>query len=374
MHHTRLLIEHLESLGLTIDYTKSTLWPARQIVYVGLRLDSASRSATLTVERWTRLETQLARFSPGEWVTYHSIKKLLGTLCAAHQVIPLGMLFLRRLQLWYAGLYCKYGEETVYNNLRIQVPTDVEPDLVHWRHAASDKVGAPLGPKEPRVTLYTDACLKGYGAILGYKTFKGRWPPERAGFHINDLETEAIWLALQHFAPLLVGSHVYVMTDSMTAKAMINRQGNTKAVFRNDLARRIWLWAQANTLSLTAVHLPGKENVAADILSRGGPHADHWSLNPRIANMLWERFGEAQVDLFARKCNTKCRQWYSLYYRDENPPPLGGCSLGPDPWPKELLYAFPPVKYLHSMLCKLIDQGGRMVLVARSTVQQHGSP
>ena len=297
-------------------------------------------------------------------MTYHSIKKLLGTLCAAHQVIPLGMLFLRRLQLWYAGLYSKYGEETVYNNLLIQVPSDVEPDLVHWRHAASDKVGAPLGPKEPRVTLYTDACLKGYGAILGYKTFKGRWPPERAGFHINDLETEAIWLALQHFAPLLIGSHVYVMTDSMTAKAMINRQGNTKAVFRNDLARRIWLWAQANTLSLTAVHLPGKENVAADILSRGGPHADHWSLNPRIANMLWERFGEAQVDLFARKCNTKCRQWYSLYYRDENPPPLGGCSLGPDPWPKELLYAFPPVKYLHSLLCKLIDQGGRMILVA----------
>ena len=95
MHHTRLLIEHLESLGLAIDYTKSTLWPARQIVYVGLRLDSASMRATLTVERWARLETQLARFSPGEWVTYHSIKKLLCTLCAAHQVIPLGMLFLR---------------------------------------------------------------------------------------------------------------------------------------------------------------------------------------------------------------------------------------------------------------------------------------
>ena len=214
-----------------------------------------------------------------------------------------------------------------------------------------------MGPREPRVTIYTDASLKGYGAILGYKTLSGLWPPEKAGTHINDLETEAIWLAIQHFAPLLVGSHVYVMTDSMTAKATINRQGSTKYVFRNDLARRIWLWAHVNVLSLTAVHLPGKENVAADILSRGGPKADHWSLNPNIVQMLWERFGEAQVDLFARKCNTKCRQWYSLYYRDENPPPLGGSSLGPDPWPKELLYAFPPVKHMHSLMCKLIDRG-----------------
>ena len=102
--------------------------------------------------------------------------------------------------------------------------------------------------------------------------------------------------------------------------------------------------------------------MAADILSRGGPKADHWNLNPNIVAMLWERFGEAQVDLFARKCNTKCRLWYSLY-REENPP-LGFNSLRPDPWPKELLYAFPPLKHLHTVVSRLIAEGGRMILVA----------
>ena len=86
----------------------------------------------------------------------------------------------------------------------------VEPDRVHWRHAAADRVGILMGPREPRATIYTDASLKGYGAILGYKTLSGLWPPEKAGTHINDLETEAIWLALQHFAPVLTGRHVLV--------------------------------------------------------------------------------------------------------------------------------------------------------------------
>ena len=362
MHQTSVLITFLEHLGLVVNYKKSTLWPARQIVYLGIQLDTVSMRATLSVERWDKLITLLAQFAPGKWVTYHTIKRFMGTLSAAHQVIPLGMLFMRRLQLWYASLYSQYGEIRAYNTLLIQVPVRVELDLVHWTQAAADRVGVPMGPREPRVTIFTDASLKGYGAILGYKTLSGLWPPEKAGTHINDLETEAIWLAIQHFAPLLVGSHVCVMTDSMTAKATINRQGSTKYVFRNDLARRIWLWARVNVLSLTAVHLPGKENVAADILSRGGPKADHWNLNPNIVAMLWERFGEAQVDLFARKCNTKCRLWYSLY-REENPP-LGFDSLRPDPWPRELLYAFPPPKHLHTVVSRLIAEGGRMILVA----------
>ena len=78
---------------------------------------------------------------------------------------------------------------------------------------------------------------------------------------------EAMWLALQHFAPLITGSHVLILTDSMTAKAVVNRQGDLRSATRMELARCIWLWAQSNLLSLTAKRIPGKDNVAADILS-----------------------------------------------------------------------------------------------------------
>ena len=107
LHHTRGLIEFLEGLGLVVNFKRSTLWPVGRIVCLGLRLDVVSVRATLPEERWAKLITVLAHFSPGKWMTYHTIGMWLGVLSAARQVVPLGMLFMRRLQRWYASLYSK---------------------------------------------------------------------------------------------------------------------------------------------------------------------------------------------------------------------------------------------------------------------------
>ena len=252
-----------------------------------------------------------------------------------------------------------YGHDRRFFDEIVTVPSEVLPDLAHWTQAATDRVGMPLGPKDPVVTLCTDACNTGWGAILGLQTVRGVWTEYR---HIRDRETEAIWLALQHFAPALSGRHVLVLTDSMTAKAVINHQGDLRSKFRMELARCIWHWAAQNVRSLTAGYIPGKDNVAADILSRGGPHDDEWSLNPIIVGMIWERFGRAQVDLFARRCNRKCPLWYS-----QNPTelaPLGTNALGPDPWPRKLLYAFPPPVLLLDVIARFEREGGNLILVA----------
>ena len=85
----------------------------------------------------------------------------------------------------------------------------------------------------------------------------GEWPSgERV--HINARATETIWLAIQHFSPDLVGRHILIMTDSMTAKAYVNRQGGMKSEHCRELARRIWLWVNDNALSIRALHVPGR--------------------------------------------------------------------------------------------------------------------
>ena len=211
------------------------------------------------------------------------------------------------------------------------------------------------------MTIFTDASLQGWGAILGYKTARGLWPSGEE-IQINARETQAIWLAIQHFAKDLVGRHILIMTDSMTAKAYINRQGGLKSVGCRWWATQVWLWVHSNALSIRAVHVPGKDNEAADILSRGGPHADNWSLNPAIVAMIWERFGVAQVDLFASRSNYKCPLWYSMNPMDLAP--LGTNALGPDPWPEGLLYAFPPYDRLYDLMVRFEHSGGRLILVA----------
>ena len=359
--HTLLLMSYLHFMGFTINWKKSAPWPMCQTSYLGLRLDSVSMKATLTQERWTRTSMVLQRFFPGSKVTYVLIKRLLGLLASAHQVVPLGLLYMRELQLWFAQYHTRWRDKPRYNNRIVTVPLSVKGDVDYWTAACTDRVGVPLGPKLEEATIYTDASLSGWGGFMGHDIAFGSWPVGHF-WPINVLEMEAIWLSIQKFAPELYGRHILIMTDNMTARAYINHQGGMKSENCRFWARRIWLWVAENALSIHAEHVPGKENIAADLLSRGGPHADNWSLNPLIVSEIWDRFGEARVDLFAAKDNAKCPLWFSMNPADKAP--LGVNALGLRPWPRELLYAFPPYHRIPDLLDRFEAEGQRLILVA----------
>ena len=77
-------------------------------------------------------------------------------------------------------------------------------------------------------------------------------------------------------------------------------------------ARRLLLWAHAHGVSLRAVYQPEKDNVAANVLSRGGPLPGEWRLHLDIVQAIWSHFGRAQVDFFASRETTHCPWWYSM--------------------------------------------------------------
>ena len=196
-------------------------------------------------------------------MTYHTVSKLLNLLGVAHQVVPLGLLNLRLLQEWFSRLVAVYGHDRRFYNEIVTVPLEVLPDLAHWTQAASDRVGMPLGSMGPVVTLRTSACDTGWGVVLGLHTVSV-WTECR---HIGDREMEALWLALQHFAPALIGRLVLVLTDSTNAMAVINHQGDLRSKFSTELAGCVWHGTAQNVKSLTAGYIPGKDEVAVDTLS-----------------------------------------------------------------------------------------------------------
>ena len=361
MAHTLLLMQYLQYMGFAINWKKSAPWPMRQAPYLGLRLDSALMRATLTGERWDSTRAILSHFAPGSRVTYATIKKMLGLLSSAHQVVHLGLLYMREFQLWFTRYHRVWGDDPQFDNRWVTVPRSVKGDWDHWMAASVERLGVPMGPKLGVVTIFTDASLLGWGGLMGYEQARGLWP-EGHDYPINVLEMEAVWLSILRFAPNLKGRHILVMTDNMTARAYINRQGGMVSENCRFWARRIWLWVSQNALSIAAEYVPGKENVAADMLSRGGPRDDDWSLNPLIVQRLWALFGEARVDLFASKENAKCPLWFSLSPTDCAP--LGVNALGLEPWPRVLLYAFPPYRLLPGLLDRFEAEGHRLILVA----------
>ncbi len=135
--------------------------------------------------------------------------------------------------------------------------------------------------------------------------------------------------------------------------------GGLRSRRMSQLARHLLLWSQKHLRSLRAVHVPGELNRAADELSRQHALPGEWRLHPEVLQLIWRRFGDAQVDLFASPDTSHCQLFFSL-----SEGTLGTDALACS-WPRGLRkYAFPPVSLLAQTLCKVREDEEQVLLVA----------
>ena len=111
-------------------------------------------------------------------------------------------------------------------------------------------------------TIYTDASKLGWGC---YDPQSGKKQgADGQELHINALELKAIKMGIECLCCSLMDCHIRIMTDNTTSVAGINKQGSTKSLECNEIAREIWLMAIDRKWWLSAAHCPGSENVEAD--------------------------------------------------------------------------------------------------------------
>lgn len=80
-------------------------------------------------------------------------------------------------------------------------------------------------------------------------------------------------------------------------------------------------------------------------------------LHPQVVSLIWQRFGRAEVDLFALSMTTHCPLWVSLS-------PLGVDALAQE-WPRTRHYAFPPIWLLSAVLLRVrSDEVRHLLMVA----------
>ncbi len=111
---------------------------------------------------------------------------------------------------------------------------------------------------------------------------------------------------------LLHERHVLVQTDNTATVAYINHQGALLSCRKSQLARHLLLWSQKHLRSLRAVHVQGELNHAADEISRQPALSGEWWLLPMVVQLIWRRFRDAQVNLFASPDTSHCQLFYSL--------------------------------------------------------------
>ncbi len=137
------------------------------------------------------------------------------------------------------------------------------------------------------------------------------------------------------------------------------QRARSRGALDRALARHLLLWSQKHLRSLRAVHVPGELNRAADELSRQHALPGEWRLHPEVLQLIWSRFGDAQVDLFASPDTSHCQLFFSL-----SEGTLGTDALACS-WPRGLRkYAFPPVSLLAQILCKVREDEEQVLLMA----------
>ncbi len=284
-------------------------------------------------------------------------QRLLGHMASSAAITPLGLLHMRPLQLWLHDRVPRWAWR--HGTYRVSLTPSCRRTFSPWSDLAFLRAGVPLEQVSRHVVVSTDASATGWGAMCNGHAAAGLWTGPQLQWHINCLELLAVWLALRRFRTLLHEKHILVRSDNTATVAYINHQGGLRSRRMSQLARHLLLWSQKHLRSLRAVHVPGELNRAADELSRQHALPGEWRLHPEVLQLIWRRFGDAQVDLFASPDTSHCQLFFSL-----SEGTLGTDALACS-WPRGLRkYAFPPVSLLAQTLCKVREDEEQVLLVA----------
>ncbi|XP_053296886.1 uncharacterized protein LOC128456655 [Pleuronectes platessa] len=362
--HTSIVLTHLADLGFVVNREKSVLTPSQEIAFLGLTLNSLTYTARLSAERVHTFRSTLSHFAITRRVTYGLCLRLLGLMASTILVVRLGRLYMRDFQRWVASLRL---DPVRHRRRSVTACASCALALLPWQRPSMLTAGVRMGAISARKVVTTDASLSGWGGLFEGRSANGMWSTDLKHAHINYLELMAVFLTLKHFLPFLRGHHVLVRTDNTTTVAYINRQGGLRSLQLHTLARRLILWGEEHLLSVRATHVPGIQNVGADLLSRGNPLYAEWKLHPAVVAQIWSHFGRATVDLFASRGNTQCPLFFSLH---DQSAPLGLDAFAHE-WPRVLLYAFPPLALIPPTLLRVRENRLSLILIAPHWPSMH---
>ena len=170
-------IQMLDKLGLVIHPEKSVFIPQQRIVFLGFVIDSVKITVTLTEDKILKI-LQLLNFATCHassfWI--RDIARVIGYLVSSLPAVQYGALYYRYLEMDKVQALNLSKGNFVFNQGIIEMK---------WRwcnpcHSFNVICHPPVD-----VTLYSDASLMGWGALMDNISTGGRWSTVKARKHIN---------------------------------------------------------------------------------------------------------------------------------------------------------------------------------------------
>jgi hypothetical protein len=343
-------IKLLHSLGLIIHPKKSVLIPTQRLIFLGFILDSILMRIYLTPDKCQKLVKLCYDLLHHKSPTIRMLSQVIGYIITTFPGVMFGPLFFRHLE---RDKTCSLQQNHANFDAVVSLSHSSQQELSWWIENASDSYNA-VSHGEPDITLTTDASLTGWGCVIGDDSrTRGLWTQEESLNHINYLELLAVYLSLKSFVNFVTGKHVKVLIDNITALSDINHMGTSKSVARNELVKTIWLWCKEHSVWLTAVHIPGCDNVDADEQSRNSSTTTEWTLDSTIFNRAISKLNvNPNIDLFASRLNFRIKPFVS-YKPDPEALAIDAFHMS---WKPYLAYCFPPFCLITRILQKVVEE------------------
>lgn len=345
----------IQRLGLTRNTEKGAWEPARNILHLGLQIDTERGLFCVPPAKLTTLKgaaTSLLRYAKSHqrWVSVGRLAKFVGLAISLRLALQQVRTYTRSLydamatkQSWSADV--KLSRQALAD---LQWFADLEE---HWN-------GLAIWKPPPTMTLHTDASDHGWGAALNeIVPARGFFNAAQLQQHITEKELRAVWFSLQYFNKHMDnGVSLRLVTDNQVVQSVVNK-GVSKSHQLMPLVREIQAFQKRRGLTLQAVYIPSAENVIADKLSRAKDKSD-WQVSDAFFHAVIERWGRRTVDRFATASNAKCQRYNT--WRAE-PESLGNAML--QPWGGEHNWINPPWPLIPQVLRKLKEDRAEAVVL-----------
>ena len=323
-----------------------------------MNFDTVSMLVAPSRERLDRLSSLLAHLGSQSVAPARLLASLLGQMESLSPLLPLGRLHKRPFQREFQA---RWDQATQSWDTAVHLGDWLVETTRQWSDHSWLTQGVPIHFPAGKMALYTDASHHGWGAHVDSLVASGTWTPLQAEWHINLLEMEAVFLALQEFLPTLEGQDVRLFTDNTTVACYVNKQGGAHSQCLSLKAEEILLFCQDHGIVLSARHVPGKMNIVADALSR--PHCvlqTEWTLSHSSLQQVWARYHKPMIDLFATQFSHRL-QIYVSPVPDPQAWAVDALSL---PWTGLVAYAFPPFPLVGKVVRKARRDSPCLLLVA----------
>ena len=256
----------LTELGLSISI-KKLVPPSTNVTCLGIVVDTVELSTSIPIEKLKIIKEMYNQWSDKPVCMKKELQSLLGSLLYVAKCVKYARFFLNRM-------LNVLRENTKSKNIRIT--RDFKQDLCWFQRFLTLFNGVSFFNYTPSKSVHLDACPTGLGAIFDTQVYAMALPASWLNTNIAYTEMINILVALKVWHKQWSGHKVLVKCDNQAVVSVLST-GKTRDSTLRKYTRNIFLWLSAFNINIMVVHVPGKLNPVADLLSRWNITVDNSS-------------------------------------------------------------------------------------------------